>query len=237
MKRKGTLMFFNHIPVIFGIGLIFISSFAFAQFEDPAIFSGRITAYDSDLAIIHGTMRAAVGPLRSKLMVTADSGLSWKETLPAQDGSDVVAISFADKDRVFAAVEWALEGPGWAVRIFRSLDSGNSWTELPPIQKPDYLFTLDGFVMGKSVGILSLYGDSVTRPGTQDISYLTEDGGMSWREKKIQRQPSPVCCRPYVSRGRDGSLWRINSRDDGTIEVYKCNSVDLPWKLNLLSLK
>ena len=98
------------------------------ELEDTKLLlTTKVAALSKEKAILYGVLTAPFGAVQSVLLLTRDGGKSWQETLPAQISSDVVAVCWATESDVFAAVDFAVEGPGWEIQLFASRDGGETW--------------------------------------------------------------------------------------------------------------
>lgn len=143
---------------------------------------------DDGRALLAGCLRAAVGPVRSLVLVTGDGGRTWREPLPAVPAHDVVTVRWSSPDRCLVALQWAVEDPGWELRLFASADAGETWRELAPVRKDGYLDCLRGLAFDGSVGVVAFdpFDEGSPEGPKPPYALATTDGGLTWR-----RSPAP----------------------------------------------
>lgn len=174
----------------------------------------EIMAQSIDEAILYGSLRDLPGTVQSILLLTKDGGHTWREAMKPQYGSRVVALSWRERQWAYAAIDWAIEGPGWELSLFVSSDGGSNWKKLSTIKKPYYWYQVEGFSFSGNLGFVHLFCDitEMLPPGRgSHQSYITKDRGMTWIEKSSRfKDPSPLVHR--ASLAEDGSLWWLEQK-------------------------
>ena len=190
----------------------------------------RVAAHSKDKAILFGVLTAPFGAVQSVLLLTTDGGNSWQETLPAQYSSEVVGVSWASEQDVYAAVDFAVEGPGWEIQLFASRDGGKTWTERTALKKPFYWCQLDQMVFRGKTGLLSVSCDKeIAEPNAHERTFVTTDGGRTFRHSLFKVPPTKLFRK--VSRGNDKVLWWLE--DKGLEEyVLKNSALSKAIKIN-----
>ena len=191
----------------------------------------RVSARSSSAAILFGALTAPFGAIRSVLLITDDGGKNWREAMPPQDSYEVVGLSWATDKDVFAAVDFAVEGPGWEIQLFASRDGGQNWTERTALKKPYYWCLLDQIAFKGNLGIVSMSCDKeIAEPNEHERTYVTLDGGRSWRQTVFK--VSSTKASSSASRSNDGTLWWLEDKG----EHYSLHRIDKQGKTVKLNI-
>jgi photosystem II stability/assembly factor-like uncharacterized protein len=146
-------------------------------FTDPggAVFAMQRLDDRSGWALVlsgYGTARETV----AHLMITDDSGASWRDGTPASIGVGTAVTDFLDKDHAWVLQPCAADS-GLSSSLWRTSDGGRHWTTVTlPLTA---IFEAAMSFVGPEVGYLALVPD----PGPDNrptIFDATADGGATW---------------------------------------------------------
>jgi len=199
----------------------------------------RTTAYDFN------------GNYSSYTQASSDGGLTWSAPQLAADGTQAPGLlKLPSGDVLMNAIEM-ISPTSTTMRLFRSTDNGQSWTEQDPIWENSSGMQLqggDGEMVQLSVGehagrILAPYhaappgGDNYNSNFTA-YCYYSDDNGTTWQQSTGGVSlPMRGAMEPSIGQLADGSIVMAMRTQLGSI--YMANSTDggvtwsQPWSSNV----
>ncbi len=147
---------------------------------------------------------------RLKLASTRDGGLTWNEIALPPDSKMLYAVTLRKKDEGYI-----LDRTG---QLFETKDGGKSWNKMH--------FELNGrtiipFPFNNAVASVGFWDEKngkvilfMVKPERQWVSYITSDGGKSWKEESL-----PINTFGAVYLSHDGKTLSITDTIDKMITV------------------
>lgn len=187
--------------IFIGVFFVLFSQVCVGQWKKLNQFSGDVISIfflDSDPSI------GFVGLANSEVWKTTDKGSIWRKTTQNGNGK---AYSFTFKNQFEG---WFCGLPG---NIYRTIDGGELWSELPSgamsifyvplinrligggdgcayVSSTDGINFLDNYLPRTNYSLNVVFGDNqngiISSYGADNIVLLTSDGGLSWREVDLE---------------------------------------------------
>ncbi len=196
---------------------------------------GRIALHPSNSDIVYvAAMGHLWGPNDERgLYMTNDGGANWRRVLEGDENTGVVdvAIDHSDPDIIYAAKyqrrrrPFGFHGGGPGSGLYKSVDGGNSWTELTDgLPEGDIgrigisIYRSDPNIVYVSVEQGWRYNASTAYGERRAGIYRSEDKGETW-EHMSDWNPRPMyASQPLVDPNDDQRIYMVNSysfSDDG----------------------
>jgi photosystem II stability/assembly factor-like uncharacterized protein len=130
----------------------------------------------SAVAFLSATVAVAV--VDDQFLRSTDGGSTWSAVAPAQGRSRLFAVSSS------VALAWGRTGdfPDYDVRVFRTADAGQTWTDLGEVLDPQIWFAEFTFAVRGAVVLAS--------DGSGDL-HRSADAGASWTQVFATPGPGP----------------------------------------------
>ncbi len=146
---------------------------------------------------------------------------TWPRIAATENGSVFVICAYQDAQNTLLNY----------IRMYKSTDSGNSWTEVPFFTELDaeynHLIGADDYVMAVNGNRIAVMFNSMT----YDIFYvISEDGGETWEKKVVAAWPYGLFdwSTTTLSPLTDSISWSDNS---GSIAIANDGTVHMAWGL------
>lgn len=155
----------------------------------------------SDLVFIDSLNGFAVGAYGT-ILKTSDGGLTWNQ-LPRFSEYDFQGVSFFNKLSGYVAGRFGVRNEKtqeveWKVKIFKTEDGGNSWTQSYQGDNESTVFQIT--VFSPEIALASINGTRLIR---------TEDGGQKWKDVSYNgRQVTSITFAP------DKTFWLVGGKGE-----------------------
>jgi len=123
------------------------------------------------------------------LLRTEDGGRSWQEITPDIAGGTVLEATFLDEASGWVVMASGLEGN--EIRVYRSLDGGESWTASGLLAARGAIARASLHFIDRQTGWLVLKLESGSSFSLGRL-YATRDGGRTWEERSAPLGEPPV---------------------------------------------
>lgn len=182
-----------------------------------------ITA-DGDHVLVYGSLVHQTRPYRSLLLTSNDGGLSWRETAPPYESSEITHAQLIGCTG-WALSGWKQDGPG-DLTLLGTGDCGKAWftlSELPKTDDSGWPVALEFSDTFNGVVTLAYTAEDLER------GYLrTQDGGRRWVEvlgRARRDEPGRI---QHVFTAGSGAEWKLDA-DRGRYVVRRRGSPKELW--------
>ena len=196
---------------------------------------GSVVA-DGRKIFVAGNLHSSSATLSSVLLMSEDSGATWKEPATRIRGSAVDQLQFYNSQTGWAGGETQYPLPRDPFFLLTT-DGGASWRQ-HPVGEEDSAGSLQRFWFDSAQHGEAIVDAGKTSSGGRYLSYESETGGESWtltgksdRSPKIKHAPPPGENADWrISPSKDGKAFQIEQRVEGRwmpvasflIEVANC---------------
>jgi len=183
----------------------------------PVYLELNAAAANGTKLVVAGDFHSTNATIQSVLLVSPDSGATWKEPVQRIRGAALDLAQFADGDHAFAAGETQYPLPRDPFFLI-STDGGQFWRNRPVGEEDS-----PGSVVSFSFDTPT-HGDLVIDAGTtaeggRYLGYETRTGGDTWMARsRVREQPRirPRIENTRVQESKDGRSWVIERRSGDT---------------------
>ena len=187
-------------------------------------------ALNGNKLLASGNIHSSSGTISSVLLLSEDSGLTWKEPTARIPAAALEQVQFYNLQDGWAAGETQYPLPRDPF-ILLTTDSGASWRQVSVGEEgsPGYVqrFWFDSAQHGELI-----VDAGKSQPGGRYLTYETETGGTSWtlrgksdQQPKLRRAPASLENPEWRARpSKDGKVYNIEPKTGAplAIEIATC---------------